>query len=224
MSVIHNHNPDQERGLDCGERLLPDGSRRGWCIPPQPGERVRLSDYIPIPSGVTIWGGYEARVTVLGNVVDHEFAMMFADRGLDMTILEPIEPRPDVGIGTFFWRTDRLTIIPVTEPDERALIDHLEEIAPLGEMLEREEAQKAQAEAEAKRYTDEPMNLAADEWRKEAKVAEREAFEAGWRAAIRTAVVLIASDADPAESDFEEGQLYGVHQAAETLKYIGGRP
>jgi len=28
---VHNHNPDQGRGLDCGERVV-EGNLRGWCM------------------------------------------------------------------------------------------------------------------------------------------------------------------------------------------------
>lgn len=28
---VHNHNPDQGQGLDCGERVV-EGNLRGWCM------------------------------------------------------------------------------------------------------------------------------------------------------------------------------------------------
>lgn len=28
---MHTHGPDEGRGLDCGETLLADGSKIGWC-------------------------------------------------------------------------------------------------------------------------------------------------------------------------------------------------
>jgi hypothetical protein len=30
--VVHNHGPSEGRGLDCGERRMPDGSLRGHCL------------------------------------------------------------------------------------------------------------------------------------------------------------------------------------------------
>lgn len=29
---VHNHGPAEGRGLDCGERRLPNGLLRGWCL------------------------------------------------------------------------------------------------------------------------------------------------------------------------------------------------
>ncbi len=33
MTEVHNHGPSEGRGLYCSERVLPDGSLRGACIP-----------------------------------------------------------------------------------------------------------------------------------------------------------------------------------------------
>ena len=31
---VHNHGPAEGRGLDCGERRMPNGLLRGWCLEP----------------------------------------------------------------------------------------------------------------------------------------------------------------------------------------------
>lgn len=37
--AVHNHGPAEGRGLDCGERRMPDGTLRGWCLDGYTAER-----------------------------------------------------------------------------------------------------------------------------------------------------------------------------------------
>lgn len=30
-NIVHNHGPSEDRGLDCGERMV-DNRLRGWCM------------------------------------------------------------------------------------------------------------------------------------------------------------------------------------------------
>jgi hypothetical protein len=56
--MVHNHRPDEGRGLDCPETRLPDGTLRGACLSPRIKVRkingVKGSEAIP-PMWATIY-------------------------------------------------------------------------------------------------------------------------------------------------------------------------
>lgn len=231
MSKVHNHGPKIGPGLSCGERRLPDGSRRGWCIGPQVGERVAIKAENPgmVESGER-WRGFEARLVAPPAGMEHRIIEIFALAGIDLGTLEPIGPRPDGLTGLLSWPISDLRILPPQSPRE-----HLEEIAPLAEQMELEaERESRSRDASAAWFNQEPtpMSLAWSEHciRGETPavtsasglLGQRGAFEAGWKAALATGAVLITPDPGPREDTFEGGRTTGLHQAANVLRELGG--